>query len=1858
MANILALTAFRGEVTSPLERTALPELDTGEADTAAWPGLDVPPAAHVGYYLMDDGRAALEEGLGYRPTPAASLARAALKHPAVVYLGPIAVLTLVLLAAAAAYAAARGGSALVPVSVALIFLPALAAAVVLVDWIVTLVVPPRTLPKLNLSGEPGAHGIPNSCRTLVVVPAMLTSAPEVASLVQQIEQHYLRNPDHNLFFALLTDFGDAREPQLPGDAALLEQARAGIDVLNARYGGEAGAPSGPFCLFHRERRWNAQEGRWIGWERKRGKLHELNRWLRGATDTSITSSIGQAEQLRLVKYVITLDADTILGRDSARRLIATLAHPLNHAQSDPRTGRVVHGYGLLQPRTEITPVSANYSRFTRIFAGDIGLDLYTNAVSNVYQDLFGSGSYIGKGIYDVDAFETSLAGRVPENTLLSHDLFEGIHARVGLVTDIVLYEDYPPSYLTYTRRQRRWTRGDWQLLPWLLPIRRPTELAAGHQPITAGFGVIDTWKLLDNLRRSLLPPALLLLIIAGWLILPGAAWVWITAALLALAVPALTGALTPLVTGPIGTSWRHSARSLRDGGQRWLLAVVFLPFEAAQMLGAVTTSLARVLITRRNLLEWVTAAKSARREGKAGSRRRTWSQMASAPLFALICTLLLAVMQPGRLPLALPLLLAWALAPEIAYRIGQPLRRTPKPLTAEQNAALRSLARRTWLFFEDFVGPDEHWLPPDHFQETPHDRVASYTSPTNVGLLLLSTLAAYDLGYIGIPILVSRLRSTFESLERLERLRGHFLNWYDTRTLEPMLPRYVSTVDSGNLAACLRILGQACQQIPSTPVLRWQSWEGVADTFAMLDDFMRDLETAKNIPAAGELRVLARELRERVLNVRDDPDAWLPALEYVAGAGWQRLDLLLTRLVQENAATLSTAALGGLRIAVGRITNQFFTFQRFLDMLLPGLLLRRADRLPPLLGGADMPVELNESFRALVAALPATLTLYEIPEQYAAARAALIKLQEALNRLPPVSTAAPQLDEAHAWCRTFDEKLSAAQLLAQDLLEGLQQIDDLADAYFRAMDFGFLFEPQRQVFHIGYNVTASKLDGNFYDLLASEARIASLVALAKHEVPRSHWLHLGRPITRVDGMRTLLSWSATMFEYLMPDLFMRSYVGTLLHESAAAAVEVQIAYGRRKGVPWGISESGYYAFDPNMNYQYRAFGVPGLGFKRNLTEDLVITPYASLLALPFQPQAVAENLTRLTHLGALGVYGLYEAVDFTPARLPLGQARALVQEYMAHHQGMILVALDNYLSEAPLGQDRVMVQRFHSDPRLQSVDLLLQERVPTDVPLEKPQPDDLAPTRRSLTPVIAWPWAVPTEGAPAPHVHTLSNGHYSLLITASGGGVSRWGDLDLTRWRADTTLDDWGTWLYVQDRDSGALWSAAYQPVRAKPATSDVRFYAHKAEFRRTDHEIELTMEIAVAPDDDVEIRRITLHNRDERPRRLALTSYGEVVMAAAPADGRHPAFNKLFIESEYLPELDMLLFRRRPRAESEAPVFLAHLALAAGDTQTLAGGQKQAGITHSSAYESDRARFLGRGSARSSCPAGAAFGRRRASAGGLSGTVGATLDPIMSLQREIDLQPGESLQLAFLTLAADSRAKLLDIAGRYRSWPAIEQAIGQARSRAELELRQSSLSTVELERFQTLLSALLYPQPGLRAAPATLAANTRGQPALWAHGISGDYPILLVRIADEEGLGVIQELLQAHAYWRKRGLKIDLVILNQRQAGYNQDLRDQIHRLLALNHSDIWLNQRGGIFILNAGQLNEADRILLEAAARVVLDGAPQCRVPTRRRRAQLDLLRRRPEPLPPFAPERPFVAEDESPVPPVARPADLVFD
>lgn len=1769
-----------------------------------WRGLDLDPRAHVGYYLVDEGLETFTQQIGYHPPATERLRRTVFDHPTSFYLGGVTGLSLLVLAGMMAYAWTHSGSLLQTVIAGLFALiPAITIGVNIINWLVTFSLEPRVLPKLDFK-----EGIPAQCRTMVVVPAMLTSPAEVESLLSQLKLHYLRNPDPLLTFALLTDYTDAEQEHLPEDEALIEQAKQGLVALNQQY------KHAPFYLFHRRRLWNESENAWLGWERKRGKLHEFNRLLRGDKTTSYEVTLGNLTVLSSIRYVITLDADTILPRDSAGQLVATLAHPLNQARVDPVSGRVTAGYTILQPRTQITATSANQSRFTRIFAGDTGLDLYTLAVSDVYQDLFGAGIYVGKGIYDVDAFEASLAGRVPENSLLSHDLFEGSHGRAGLVTDIILYEDYPPHYLVHIRRSHRWTRGDWQLLPWLWP-RVPT---ARGQRVASPLALIDRWKIFDNLRRSLLPPALLFFFLAGWLWLPGSPWIW---TLLGLLTPAwaflisLLGGLIQLLTG--GT-WLELRRSVQENVLRWLLAVAFLPYEAALNLDAIFTTLVR-LTTRREMLQWTTAAHTARLFGREVRLRVTRQQMISAILVSGTLAFFIFLINPNALPAAFPLLLAWLLSPEIAYWISRPLQRPRPPLSEDQRRQLRTLARRTWLFYEQFVGPQDNWLPPDHFQETPRGVVAHRTSPTNVGLFLLSVLSAYDFGYLDPLEAVLRLRSTFDTLHRLERYRGHFLNWIDTQSLLPLPPRYVSTVDSGNLAACFLTLNQGLADIADRPLWRWAQWQGLSDTLALLEEWITDGGPDQAERLAPALREQLALMSARIEAERTRPEQWTALLTQLLEQDLAQLDRLVLEWIESEGHTLDAGRLHTLHRGLERFHHHLESMDRYLKLLLPWL---PALHRPPALFSQPEQLEpaLASAWQTLTESLPAeaTLTLSEITE---ACKQGREQLAAVVERLPadgePVS-------EARAWCRALESDLLDAARRVQHLRTEIEALSQEAETFLQEMDFEFLYHPQRQVFHIGYNLDIGKLDGNYYDLLASEARIASLVVIAKNEIPLRHWLHLGRPVRYLAEGQTLLSWSGTMFEYLMPALLMRTYEGTLMAQSLDAAVEYQMAYGRRQGTPWGISESGYYAFDGSQNYQYRAFGGPGLGLKRGLGEDLVITPYASLLALPFVPAAVVENIQHLTRLKMMGRYGLYEAMDYTPARLALGQEYGIIASYMAHHQAMIMLSLTNYL------HDEVMIERFHRDPRIQSIDLLLQERIPTSAP-------DEALTETEGTPQPAGPVAEPilpweiTSLAHLPQVHYLSNGRYGLLFTAAGSGYGRWQETMLTRWRADSTLDDWGSWFYIQDLDNGALWSAGYQPTAASPEHYRVIFHPHMIEIQRRDHDLAVSMQVTVAPEDDVEIRTITLTNDSDRPRRLRLATYGEVVLTSQGADERHPAFAKLFVQSEYLPDAKALLFRRRPRSASEASVFLAHT-LTVDSEQTL-----------DQTYESSRAHFLGRGRT-TRTPAALLQDD------GFSRSVGATLDPIFALSETVLLEPRSSVNVVALTLVAETRQTALELVERYRRRPVVERAFSQARTQSEREMRQLDFDTALFRHAHQLLGLLLYPHAARRADPAILAANQKGQSGLWGFAISGDYPQLLMLLESDDDLPLIRKLLRLHAYWTNRGLKIDLVILNQQPSGYDQALQGDLFRMIQRAGLDSRLNQRGGIFILRAAQMSEADAILLQSAARVILRGGPGSLAD------QLSGLyeapARLPEQLPVLSPTTPLSMS------PLRRPDKLQFD
>ena len=1632
-----------------------------------------------GFYLIASGRPLLEKEIGYRPSARLRLVRAYASAATANYLGSIAILTALVLALPLVHAHGSGlGTGWLAVLGCLALVPASDLAVALVNRAVTELVGPRRLPRLALR-----DGVPPDLRTMVVVPTLLTTNADIEEQLGRLEVHFLANPDGDLRFALLSDWSDAAAETMPGDDALLATASEGIRRLNEQYPLEHGEGE-RFFLLHRRRVWNAGERKWMGWERKRGKLHELNRLLRGAGDTSFLGTAGASPTAPSgVRYVVTLDADTRLPRAAVYRLVGTIAHPLNRATFDPRLGRVVEGYGVLQPRvTPTLPTEREGSRFQRIFSGPAGVDPYAAAVSDVYQDLFGEGSYIGKGIYDVDAFEAALAGRAPENTLLSHDLFEGLFARTALVTDVELFEEFPSSYEVAASRQHRWARGDWQLLPWILRGR-------AHGTIPTRIPAIARWKMIDNLRRTLSAPATLLTLVAGWTIAGASPVVWTGFVLLAMAVPALLPALSDLVLPRAGVSKRVYARtvahSLALGGSQLGCHVAFLAHQAWLMSDAIWRTLVRLAVTRRTMLEWVTAARAKARLGRdlGGAYRRMHGAVALPVAVAVLVT----IAAPERWPFAAPFVVLWLLSPLGARWLSRPAQSHPvQRLSAPEARTLRATARRTWRFFETLVGETDNYLPPDNLQEDPKAVVAHRTSPTNLGLYLLSTIAARDFGWVGTLDTVERLEGTLASMARLERFRGHFYNWYETRDRRPLEPRYVSTVDSGNLAGHLVALGNACREMIERPVDGDEALRGIEDALLLT--------------------------REAVSQLPDD-----------------RRSQTVTQTDLDEAIDAVAAAL------------------------------------------VPSPGDLEDWGARLGVLGPLTETLVDVARAFAAERG---DGKDAGVVVWARATCAAVASHR----RDLDARIpgSAASLALERRLGELRRV---SHEMFEAMEFGFLFEGRRKVFSIGYRVNDGSLDPSAYDLLASEARLASFIAIAKGEVPASHWFRLGRPMTPVELGAALVSWSGSMFEYLMPALVMESPPASLLDQTARLVVHRQVAYGATHGVPWGISESAYNVRDLDLTYQYSSFGVPGLGLERGLGEDLVIAPYATGLAAMVDPGAAARNFIELARAGALGPLGFYEALDYTRDRLPEGAKVAVVYAYMAHHQGMTLVALTNVLRAG------AMRARFHAEPIIQATELLLQERAPRGVMVTRPRVDEVrapAHVREFVEPVFRQ-FGSPHD--PTPRTHVLSNGRYAVMLTAAGSGYSQCAGLAVTRWHEDVTRDHWGTYVFLRDTRSGAVWSATYQPTCVEADSYGVTFVEDRAEFHRRDGSIATTLEVFVSPEDDAEIRRLSLTNLGTRPREIEVTSYAELVLAPAAADTAHPAFSNLFIETESAPELDALLATRRSRSGGEAQVWAAHVAI----VEDQRGGGTQ--------HETDRGRFLGRGRGTRN-PISVVDGRP------LSDTTGAVLDPIFSLRRRVRIAPGASARVVFSTIVASSREQALTLADKYRDPGTYERATTLAWTQAQVQLHHLGIERDEAHLFQHLANRILYSDPTLRPSAEVLRRNAAGPATLWAHRISGDLPIVLVRIDEPEDTAIVRQLLRAHEYWRLKGLAVDLVILNEKATSYDQDLQGALDALVRTSQSTVRHPQatQGNVFILRGDLLSPRDRDLLQTAARAVL--------------------------------------------------------
>ncbi len=1553
-----------------------------------------PPSLSLGYWLQGAGACTARQALGLRPgLDPCWRARAALP----LLLGTLGLGTLALVWAFVHLAmppqAGPYGLALVAL---LALWPASETVIAALNRLISESVPPRRLPRLALAG-----GIPAEHRVLVVLPALLSDAATVAALARRLEGHHLANRESHAQFAILSDHADADSQHTAADAALLAAAVAAIEALEARHGNRLAGPGGAqrpaasrrFLLLHRERQWCDSEQRWIGWERKRGKLEQLVALLAGAEPPGAGAGPAFVDLGDLSRpapgtpYIVTLDSDTVLPPGALRELVAIAAHPLNQPRIDPLRRRVVGGHGILQPRIVaawpsdaqgqlLSPDQAPV--FHRLFAGASGSDPYNAVASEVYQDLFDEGSFTGKGLLHVAAMQAVLAGRLPDNQVLSHDLLEGCIARCGSVSDVAVFEPAPQHADVAAARSHRWTRGDWQLLPLLAQAQH------------FGLSAIARWKLLDNLRRSLVAPAALGLLITGLAGGPVSPWAALALAAAAFGAGPLVGAITGLAPSRDDLALRHFARqALAELGRTllgllWHLAL-WLRLSLL-LLDAMGRALWRSQISRRGLLQWTTAAASeaAALQGTPALLRAHFGVVAAAGALGLV---LLAVGTPAP-GLTLILCTLWLATPLWIALASRPGAAAP-PLSAADSDYLLGVARDTWAWFAQHVNAASNHLPPDNVQTVPREWIAERTSPTNIGLYLLSLACARAFGWVTPDEMAERLQATLDTLDRLPLERGHFMNWIDTRTLQTLPPAYVSAVDSGNLCGHLLAVATACD-------------EGAV-----------------------------------------------------------------------------AAAAGG-----------------------------------------------QGSLQARLAAL-------------------------ALR------------------CRRYAD----------------------------GADFRFLYDARRRLLHIGWRVAEQHLDAGHYDLLASESRLASLWAIAKGDLPATHWAALGRPFQATVREVGLRSWSGSMFEYLMPTLVLDEPPGSVLACAAQMAVQEQRDYGRLHRVPWGVSESAYAAADRSLAYQYAPQGVPRLALRRTPPEERVVAPYATALAVQVAPQAAVANLRRLDALQARSTLGFIEALDYTAGRQAdtgshaAGDAPAYtaVCTGMAHHLGMTLVALADVLLH---GQPRRWAM---ADPRLAAVATLLQERLPREVArLKEPAPNPLRGESAEQAD------RAPREVLPGAHAlqrtKMLANGHYSVTLRANGAGCSRLGDVDISRSRDDALRDAHGSFFYLRRVEPGGELtppvSLTQHPAADPTADYAASFHSDRVTLDATWADLRSRITVWVSPEDDIELRQVELWNSSARPITLDLLSAFEACLSPARADEMHPAFANLFISAEWDAGDQALYLARKPRRDGEAGLHAVHFVAQA---DTALGGVRAS---------ADRGQWLGR--LREAWQPRARFD----SAATPSGPIATGLDPVAALALRLTLAPHGMAQLTLATAAAPERATLAALVDRYRLALGVERSSQLSATLANLRQREERLAADERVAVQTLTTLLVL----VHARPAVPVGTPQGvsdRRLLWRFGISGDRPLVVVSIAVPQGLRLVRSLVQGLLRWAWGGVACDLVLINAEPRSYLQPLQRELLALCERHASDAGAETpacAGGLFLLHDSDLTTAEQSTLGLLARVRLhaDGRP----------------------------------------------------
>ena len=1687
-----------------------------------------PLESHVGYWLIDEGVDKLERQADYTPNFRQRRTALLRDHPYTTYFGSLLTIWIVLSALFIAALAPLGVTGIESILIAALGCFVLSElSLQISNWVLTLFLPPQLLPKLDIESA-----VPKSHPTIAIIPCMFGSTREVDVMMQRVENHFLSNSIEGLKYALLTDFADANTKTTEQDETILTLAKQRLAQLNQRYGDS-------FYVFHRERLYNPNEERWMGWERKRGKLMEFGRFLLGDPEVKFMLAEGNIAALEAFRdpknqpFVITLDADTQLPHGTAEKLIGTLAHPLVRPVWDPTARRITRGYVVLQPRVSIDLKSRQASHFAALYSSGAGVNPYVTASSDVYQDLFNEGSFTGKGIYDLRAFENALHNAFPENTILSHDLIEGAHTRVAMASDIEVFDGYPSRYDGDAKRIHRWVRGDWQIAPWLF-----SSVPGEHARRANSINGLSKWKIFDNLRRSMIAPAIVAFAALVWIAAPSLALVALAVILATFFIPPTMHYMYGLPHCPRQIDWLDHVKTLSlSFGHNVMMALqelTFVAHKAHLMLDAFFRTVYRVFISHKHRLQWQTA--SAVEMSSKGSFANTTLYLLASPIIAIIILLLAPL---SSLAFAWPILTLWLFAPLVAYSLSKPKKSRIAEVGELDSSYLRRLARRTWSYFEAYSTAESNFLPPDNVQEIPEARIAQRISPTNQGLYQLSAMAARDFGFISLHQLLEIWQRNWQSWTALETYKGHYYNWYDTHSLLPLSPRYISTVDSGNLAACWLAWHVALKETITQPILSPTVPQGICDT----------------------LECLIEDLRHFMF--RDDPQA-------ISSKGQDivKKPSPLAALIQQS------------EVCCREIERTF--------ELLPledGEAVRQPKHLPPLeqlQTYEAMFAEIRKVLFPLMEAIQSSLVVEWLTVKFDSFREVMSGFDEDCRLLRSVIEITPQLQthpdslslqslsDALGTACNMSNQSDASRDSVKRMLRDLNQMAQEADDYFNAMDFKFVFNKKRKLFTIGYNIETERKDRSHYDMLCSESRLGSYIAVGKGDVPVQHWFQLGRQTNHVANSIALLSWGGTMFEFLMPSLLQKHYERSLLTESANAAIERQKQYAKQRDVPWGISESAYSSINSMGDYQYQSFGVPGLGLKKGLANDLVIAPYATYLTLDLNARAATSNLRKLESVGALGNWGFYDAVDFTPARVPSDQSHIVVRNYMAHHHGMSILAVSNCVQNG-------RIQNLFSKHRIsRSCELLLQEKFPTSVARVEDSSqdfDDLPPPNSDESMVVR---RMETFDTLRPRTMLLSNGNYHLMVCHDGSSSSRWKDVDVTRYRGHSLDAPLGTYVYITDLDSKQHWSASYQPLKDSLDEASTTFAIDKVEFRSHYNNIETVMEVTVCPESDAEVRRVRITNHDAVERSIALTGYCEVSLCSAAADIAHPAFQKLFVSTEVLTDKMAVLAHRRPRGSNERDLWAAQV------------------VSHDSVdtidfdFDCSRETFIGRLQTLADPQALHEPTLRKNS--------GAVLDPIFGTRVSATIAAGQTITISLTTVIAQSKQHIDALIDTYGDYKAVQRAFELSWAYYPGTLKGLNISSRDAHMMQRLASYLLFPQARLVDSSEREEASNKQvghKRDLWPLGISGDRPLISLRVSSEEEKSVVREYCRAKAYLASMGLPFDLLLINENAGSYIDEVNDMLlNQKAKLSSID---TEAGGLYIVASTALDDATLAALQ---------------------------------------------------------------